>query len=201
MGGNAQDGNSPDAPDVGTLGVSSDDGAPDAGTDMVESGPDAGTCSATQLTCDGGCVSTATDSNNCGRCGHSCAGGAWTGAKCQPLPLAFQAPFASALAIDGTNVYCTESTDSSQADSSGAVEIALLSGVNTSSPTPLAGNQAYPTGIGVNSTGAYWINAGDQFHTGRGDVASCQRDYPDEACGHILKSCRDGSHGDRPLLG
>ena len=148
------------------------EGGSDSGLDGAEggSGLDAGqdtvTCPTTGLTCDGGCVSSATDSNKCGRCGHSCVGGVCAGGQCPPVPLASQAPYASAIAVDSTNVYWTESTDASQADASGAVKKALLSGANFLAPTPLVGSQAYPTGIGVNSTGLYWINTGTSSASG-----------------------------------
>jgi hypothetical protein len=84
---------------------------------VVESGGDSGSViddgSATGCTLeagsDGGCGDVMTGPQNCGTCGHDCAGGACQAGSCVPLPPAVlvsgQASPAISIATDGASVY------------------------------------------------------------------------------------------------
>jgi hypothetical protein len=74
----------------------------DTGTPPVDAGPDTsvtkdaapdtgdagGTCDDGGETCNGGCVDTANDAKNCGRCAHDCGQGKCTAGVCQPVLVA-----------------------------------------------------------------------------------------------------------------
>ena len=47
-----------------------------------------GTCVCSKTTCGSACVDTATDSTNCGACGHNCLGGQCIASQCQPTVVA-----------------------------------------------------------------------------------------------------------------
>jgi hypothetical protein len=64
-------------------------------------------CAEGQEACGGACVDLATDAANCGRCGHSCLGGACNRSKCQPVQLASQLGIPQGLAVAPEGVYVT----------------------------------------------------------------------------------------------
>jgi hypothetical protein len=87
------------APDVTTI--------PDAGhaaVDHPDTGPtDAPGCSATQTSCGGKCVSTASDKANCGGCGLLCSATCNTGHCITTLASGLRFP--AAIAVDDSHVY------------------------------------------------------------------------------------------------
>jgi hypothetical protein len=60
-------------------------------------------CSSGELMCNGQCTAVATDTNNCGACGHSCAPGACLGGQCQSWVVVSAQP-SSLFGCDGTEV-------------------------------------------------------------------------------------------------
>ncbi len=85
-----------------------DDAAPGSSSTPSGTGPSSAT--------DGGqpCVAGATqetDPDNCGRCGHSCQGGACLDGVCQPVTIAPDEDSPVSIAVDGTSVYWLNWTD------------------------------------------------------------------------------------------
>ena len=92
--------------------------------------------------CDAGIVHLASDSENCGACGHDCQGGACSGGACQPVIVASGTWGTGFIASDDQNVYWDEDEN----DSSGqadifSIPIALDGGV----PHDIAPLQDNPT--------------------------------------------------------
>jgi hypothetical protein len=115
-------------------------------------------CNAGLTLCGGdSCVDLQSDAADCGRCGHSCQGGACTTAQCQPITIA-PASFAMSLAVDASFVYWAESQDPSRGASAGSIRRAPIGGGGTF--TLIAGNQPSPSAIAVNASGLLWINLG-----------------------------------------
>jgi hypothetical protein len=90
----------------GTGGTSSQAGAGGTGTGGMGAAGGATTC-----------TNTSTDALNCGTCGHSCLGGACTGAICQPLLLGtvpITTDYAHGTVVSGGNIYVLTSVGNPQ---------------------------------------------------------------------------------------
>lgn len=101
-----------------------------------------------------GCeVDLATTSSSCGKCGHDCLGGDCTRGVCQPVALALEEGYPSALAIDASNVYWANW---------GYAQIRVCAKAGCGGkPTTLATNQGYPISIAVDGTNVYWTSGGN----------------------------------------
>jgi hypothetical protein len=64
-------------------------------------------CPAGQTKCNGSCVDTRADKNNCGACGHTCGGDLCGQSLCQPVVMATGQPSPAQVAVDGTTLYWT----------------------------------------------------------------------------------------------
>jgi hypothetical protein len=103
------------------------------------------TCS---TVCDAGCTFIASDPSNCGRCRHDCLGGICNAGRCQPVMLAGGLGTPAGIAVDGTNVYVSDTVQ-------GLVERIPVSGGPVQR---LATNQPSPFQIAVDSSHVYWAN-------------------------------------------
>jgi hypothetical protein len=94
----------------------------------------------------GPCNNTQNDPANCGRCGHSCLGGACTAGQCQPVALATNVS-PRAIAVDKSHVYWIEpqTARAMQADKDGSNQIQLGGGTNN-----------YLTGLAVDDANVFW---------------------------------------------
>jgi hypothetical protein len=70
-------------------------GGMDAPVDVIEEPPpaDAGGCITGETKCGTSCVNEQTDGQNCGSCGHGCAGGECQSGACQPLQMATEVAY------------------------------------------------------------------------------------------------------------
>jgi hypothetical protein len=96
---------------------------------------------------DGGvCGDTTTSAANCGRCGHSCLGGACLASQCQPVQLAANISPRD-IAVDALHVYWIEPAvaHAMQADLDGNNKIQLGGGTSN-----------YLIGLGVDDASAFW---------------------------------------------
>jgi hypothetical protein len=122
-------------------------------TGSSSSAPPGGACTSTgQMTCSGACVDVATDANNCGTCGHSCAGAQCSGGTCQPLILASAQDSPYGITVDSTSVYWTNQAGA------GSVLSVPIGGAGM--PKVLAAAQTQAMSIVVDATGVYWIEGG-----------------------------------------
>ena len=119
--------------------------SPDAGGDDA-SGDDGSTpCNGMgEAVCNGQCVFTDSDPQNCGACGHDCQGASCTGGACTPQVMSMQFTPPGRLAIDTTNLYWT--------NGDGTVRAAPLAGGAT---TTLGQGLSQPMGIAVDANAAY----------------------------------------------
>lgn len=101
-----------------------------------------------------GCNDTTSQSEHCGKCGHSCGGGQCVQSVCTPTVIAAGTITPLGIAVDDTHVYWTSST------SSGTIQrIAKTTRDNGVPETfePSAGNA--PKGIAVNATTVFWTTS------------------------------------------
>ena len=105
-----------------------------------------GTC------CGKACADLQTDAANCGRCGHSCQGGACLGGACQVATLATGLLNPYRVAVDGQSVYWTEGGTTT---TNGSVKKIPLGG---GTPTPLATSQNAPYGLAIDGNNVYWTS-------------------------------------------
>jgi hypothetical protein len=91
------------------------------------------------------------DPANCGRCGHSCGGGACNGGKtCDPVALLTGVHGVTVLAIDGTSVYF---------ELNGAIKSCPLAGCDGGAPFAIAAG-AIVIDIAAAGGNIYWTNGG-----------------------------------------
>lgn len=102
--------------------------------------------------CGTACVDLTRDSANCGRCGHSCEGGACSGGVCQVTAFVTGQNDPMGLATDSENLYWTNYGCGNDT----VVEAPLAGGT----PTTLATGQSCALGIAVNATDVYWTQSG-----------------------------------------
>jgi len=128
----------------------------------MRSAQDAGrACPNGWTSCDGTCVDTQTESNNCGGCGSVCTAVSPSTAQCAAgrclVTLAAGQPFPSDIAVNDAYVYWVNqgTADNNYAD--GAVMRVLLAG---GTPTALASGQPHASGVALDATNVYWTRAG-----------------------------------------
>jgi hypothetical protein len=165
----ASEAENPDRPDTGDV-VPGDEGADgsdvsvdgDGGKPPIESGADAEAgrdaaeggsdvvCAGGTVDCDsdGTCDDLDSNPSHCGRCDHSCLGGACLGALCQPFPVATALQSPIGLAVVGTDVYATDFGNPPKADGA-LVRIAADGSVSTLE-------------TGLSSPGGLWFDATSQ---------------------------------------
>lgn len=93
---------------------------------------------------------------HCGRCGHSCLGGACVDAACTPVPLAQASGILAGLAIHDDELFVT----ALQAEA--VLRVAKDGGalVSAAAPMPDGGSAVHsPWGVAVDATHVYWANA------------------------------------------
>jgi len=133
-------------------------------------------CQANLLTCGSGsarlCIDGQNDAQNCGACGHSCAGGACVLGLCQPVALTEldNQLILSMIAQDST-VYATLVLPGGQ---SGVVSSGILA-IDADGTQPLldGGLDAIPLAIVESSSQLYWSST---FGNGSNGIASMQPD-------------------------
>ena len=132
------------------------DGAADAATDAPPAcatvAPDNGACASPRSLCRRrSCFNLACDPDNCGDCGHDCAGGSALTGQCRPVTLASNESGPGGLAVDDAGIYWVD-------NASGEVRVIALDGGGLGT---LATGQAGPVGIAVTPTHVYWTNDAD----------------------------------------
>lgn len=134
---------------------SRDHASADAATDSADAGYDAG-CAPDH---DG-----SEDPENCGRCGHSCQGGACSKSTCQPLQLSALAP-SGCIAVDATHVYFADGECPPYGPCKGNVLRVPVGGgfVSTLATLPLDVNCQ---GMAVDAENVYLTNIGSGDSTG-----------------------------------
>jgi hypothetical protein len=108
------------------------------------------TCPSGGINCNGACVNTQTDNNNCGGCGLTCSNCA--AGECV-VTLA-SVPNADQIVLNTIKAYVTSTS------ASGAVYAMSLGGGGAINLT-LSYPQNFPEGITIDSTYVYWANNGD----------------------------------------
>ena len=100
-------------------GTNADAGPPVVQPDSSAPGTDTGdACPAGQQRCDEKCVSTSTDRDHCGACGHDCAGGDCKDGVCQPVLIAPSVHLPLGVTAAGNAVFWTrEDSDTSVVES------------------------------------------------------------------------------------
>jgi hypothetical protein len=99
------------------------------------------------MSCNGTCLNLQADGNNCGRCGHSCAGGTCQSNVCQPVTLASGISGAYYLAVDTSYVYWS---------GTGVGKVSVYGGTPAViAPAAMDAGMA----ITVDSTNVYWVSA------------------------------------------
>jgi hypothetical protein len=145
----------------------------------------AGNCSCQETTCGSGsgstCVNLQTDGQNCGACGHDCQGATCQSGVCQPTAIASSQSSPWGIAVDTTNVYWTNTGDST-------VKMAPLSGAGP--VTTLASGQSDPISIVVNGGNVYWASYARGM-AGSGAVMTCAVGR----CGSTLTPIATGQTG------
>ncbi|HMJ10843.1 MAG TPA: hypothetical protein VK524_05520 [Polyangiaceae bacterium] len=68
------------------------------------------TCAPSLTPCGSACANLDTDARHCGRCGHSCLGGACDTRLCQPVTIATGQYYSYSIAVDATYVYWGRAT-------------------------------------------------------------------------------------------
>jgi hypothetical protein len=99
--------------------------------------------------CSGGCSDSTSDPENCGSCGHDCAGGLCSAGVCQPAAVGGPADgsdLAGPIAVDSEWIYATTS--------SGVLRAPLSD--NDGALAPLVTGRAGAYGIATNGTYVYW---------------------------------------------
>src|SRR5206468_1326744 len=96
----------------------------------------------------GPCGDILTSGDNCGRCGHSCLGGACADGGCQPLAIRSNTSPRN-LAVDKDHVYWLEPKTNRvmQADKDGKNTLELAYG---------GPNNDYPLALAIDDAGVYW---------------------------------------------
>jgi hypothetical protein len=126
-----------------------------AGT-CVEQAGDAASESALDVFADvvkdeGTCRDTSTSPSNCGRCGHSCQGGACVGGVCQPVVLASGQSSPADLAVDSTSVFWADFVNP------GAVYKVSIGG---GAITTLSSGDNSPNRVALSGKNLYWADTG-----------------------------------------
>lgn len=108
---------------------------------------DAGTCVCDGQVCNGTCIDVSSDSENCGRCGHDCCGGACVSGQCQAVTIASNQTLVSGVAVDASDIYWTAYS-----------QVLKCSKTNCGTPTLLASTQQVAaTRLVVDATNVYWL--------------------------------------------
>jgi len=105
-----------------------------------------GTCICSNTTCGTSCVNLATDSNNCGSCGHDCLGGTCSGSQCQAAVVASGATYV--IGVDASasgNVYF-QGTDT-ETGLTNAYQVGKTALGGTGSPLDLGGSSVEYLGV------------------------------------------------------
>ncbi len=103
---------------------------------------DSGVDASTSCTADPG-----GDPENCGRCGHSCQGGACSRGVCQPVLLTTGPAPTRGLAVDAVNVYWATTTSVMSVLKGGGTAVSLVAHAGSN-----------PWGVAVDATNLYWVN-------------------------------------------
>jgi hypothetical protein len=140
---------------AGTDGSAVPTGADASGTDASGSSDGSSVlldASSIDAPVEAGCGDVLSAPLNCGRCGHSCLGGACAAGKCQPLTIATD-PGLGAVTVDATNVYFV-------AENAGVLRKIPLAG---GAPVALYNTGRAPHDLAIAGTSLYWT---DQFSAG-----------------------------------
>jgi hypothetical protein len=100
-----------------------------------------------------------TDPMNCGACGHDCLGGGCNKGACMPITLSEGELTPSAIALDATQVYWTNSGTLTMSYQDGALR-ACPKGGGDGGVVTLAPSQNDPLGLGVATGSVFWANYG-----------------------------------------
>jgi len=95
------------------------------------------------------------DPENCGRCGHSCLGGACQAGTCQPIVLASGQLNPGAVMVVGPYVYWTRTGDSTTGQGGAVMKVAASGGT----PVEVAANQNTARGLALDGGNVYWSSA------------------------------------------
>jgi hypothetical protein len=112
------------------------------------SGQCGGVCAQGFHSCGGNCVDQNNDASNCGACGHGCDGGICVAGQCT-TSAAIQVVSVSAqdIAVDGSNLYLADKSNN-----------VLQFDKSTFAKTIIAGSQATPWHVTVDSSFVYWTS-------------------------------------------
>jgi hypothetical protein len=99
--------------------------------------------------CDAADADLATSADHCGRCGHSCLGGACEAGVCQPVTIASNQQRPAGVATDGTNVFWSNDT------------LGFIAG--NVATCPLAGCGAIPSNLVIEGASAVAVDGTDVF--------------------------------------
>jgi hypothetical protein len=125
-------------------------------------------CSAGETCCGTTCVNLASDTHNCGACGHDCLGATCTANLCTPSVVGSGQPTPNSLAVGFGYVFWTNAGTATQNYGDGGVMKCATSALGN--PTSVAKSQN-AQGVALNATTVYWTNWGAGTNTGA--VTSC----------------------------
>ena len=131
-------------------------------------------CNAGSIDCNAdpsdGCEATlASDSKNCGACGHDCLGGACNGSVCQPITIQLVKGQPTGIAVDDNDVYFGLNPPG------GTTSEVVRMAKDGSGAQPLVLNRSNVSAVAVDDTFVYWMEVNGA------------------ANGRVLKAPKDGS--------
>lgn len=149
------------------------------GGNSTDGGLDAASCDSCVAPC-----SLASDTHNCGACGHDCLGGACVGGSCQPVKLTGTAQPIS-LILDGTTLYWTVNEAAADGGTNGMI-LSMATTGGLSSTVNIGSGHTYGA-IGASATNLYF---GDQT---AGGVLSIQKQVAGGAPTVLVQNVIPGS--------
>ena len=112
------------------------------------------------MTCNGKCVDTQTDKNNCGACGKTCETGCSAG-FCTPTLLVGSLGAPHGILVNGSSLYVANN---------GSINLQVMSKIDGTGLKNFATSQLLPDRLAASSTTLYWTNNSNSPHPAGGQL-------------------------------